>query len=554
MIPRATLPLALLLTLSHIVTAQEIGPVTGLPLQDEVVDSIWALEDLQVMDHLEELSTGIGPRLTTSENLQEACEWAADRFRSWGLKNVRLEKWGEWPVGFNRRISEGRMLQPHKEKLVFATMSWTAGTKGPSRGKVVAFPETEEALETLRGTLKNAWVLGLPKSPKFNSEGDDLRSQFGRLCDAEGIYGVIRATRNDLVLTGGNHRIDADDLPQRVDIRLRRDQARAMSKALEKGEEVIVEFDIENIFVPGPIPLYNVIAEIPGTETPEEMVIFGGHLDSWDGAQGTQDNGTGTATTLEAARILGTMGVQPKRTIRFMLWSGEEQGLVGSRAYIDQHPEENELISAVLVHDGGTNACSGINTTPMMMPMFQEVFGPIIEHTKDAEDEDLRFRIDPRASLPRGVGSDHDSYLAAGVPGFFWNQRGNASYNFVHHTQHDTLTNAVAAYEEHTSRVVAATAWRLANASTMVPRKDLSGPPPKRLGIFLVEGSLTVETLTKDGQAKIAGVLKGDTILQVGDTVVADSRELRRALRQSGETAEIKVQRGKEMLTFPFTW
>ena len=532
----------------------EIGPATGLPSVDSVVDAIWAEQDLQVMDHLDELANGIGPRLTTSKNLQEACEWAADRFRSWGLQNVRLEKWGEWPVGFDRSISTGRMVQPRKEKLVFATMAWTAGTNGPTRGQVIRVPESEEDLAALRGSLKGCWMLTIPKSPKFGSDGDDFRSKLGRAFDEEGIAGIIRPSGNELVRTSGSYRVDPDNLPTRVTVWLRRDQARRMSQMLHDGQAVIAEFNIGNHFTPGPIPLYNVLAEIPGTEKPEELVIFGGHLDSWDGATGTQDNGTGIATTLEAARLLGTMGVKPKRTIRFMLWSGEEQGLVGSRAYIKAHPEENELISACIVHDGGTNACSGIKTTPGMMPMFEEVFAPIIHYTKDNEDEDLRFRVVEARSLPRGVGSDHDSYLSAGVPGFFWEQRGDASYSYVHHTQHDLFENAVASYEENTSRVIAATAWRLANATGMVPRHDMAGPPPRRLGIFLAEGSTVIDRLVKDGQAAKNGVQKGDVLVRVGDTVIEDARGLRRALRQAGNKVDITFQRGEETLTLPFSW
>jgi len=121
-----------------------------------------------------------------------------------------------------------------------------------------------------------------------------------------------------------------------------------------------------------------VVAEIPGSDTPDEFVIVGGHLDSWDGATGATDNGTGIATTLEAARILVKAGVKPRRSIRFMLWSGEEQGLLGSRAYVKAHPELLPKVSAVLVHDGGTNYLSSLGGTEAMMSDFQEVFAPVM--------------------------------------------------------------------------------------------------------------------------------------------------------------------------------
>ena len=148
---------------------------------------------------------------------------------------------------------------------------------------------------------------------------------------------------------------------------------------LKDGKAVTLEFDIRNYFKKGPIKLYNVIADIPGTEKPDEYVIVGGHIDSWDGATGATDNGTGVSTTLEAARILMKAGVKPKRTIRFMLWSGEEQGLLGSAAYVKAHKDLMPKISAVLVHDGGTNYLSGIGATEAMLSDFEQVFAPVKE-------------------------------------------------------------------------------------------------------------------------------------------------------------------------------
>ena len=160
------------------------------------------------------------------------------------------------------------------------------------------------------------------------------------------------------------------------------------------------------------------IADIPGSELPDEYVIIGGHIDSWDGATGTTDNGTGVATTLEAARILMKAGVKPRRTIRFMLWSGEEQGLLGSRAYVKAHKELMPKISAVIVHDGGTNYLAGIGGTEAMQSDFEPVFAPIKEL-----DSKYPFEVRKVAGL-FGGGSDHASFLEANVPGFFWRQQG----------------------------------------------------------------------------------------------------------------------------------
>ena len=193
--------------------------------------------------------------------------------------------------------------------------------------------------------------------------------------------GIVNASQRDLLLTGGTHRITWDKLPTIPTITLLRKQYDEITGWLKAGKAVTLEFDIRNHFKKGPIKLYNVIADIPGTEKPDEYVIVGGHIDSWDGATGTTDNGTGVATTLEAARILMKSGVRPKRTIRFMLWSGEEQGLLGSAAYVKSHKDLMSRISAVLVHDGGTNYLSGIGATETMLADFEKVFEPVKDST-----------------------------------------------------------------------------------------------------------------------------------------------------------------------------
>lgn len=541
-------------------------PNTGLPITDSVVDAVYAIPDkeMQVTDILDQLSNGIGPRLTSSTSLTEACEWAADEFRSFGIENVRMEEWGTFPVGFDRHSMTGRMVSPEKRELVFTTASWTPGTDGPVRGPVLLAPKTEEDLDALRGNLQGAWILASSSSvaPRFGKprEGKEqpLNYRFGLVCEEEGIAGVIRPGRGELVVTSGNYRIDWDNLPTHVAISLRRDQFRSIFDNLKSGEAVELEFNIHQSFREGPIPLYNIIAEIPGTDLADQMVIFGGHIDSWDGARGAQDNGTGTSTTLEAARILSSIlkeqGLQPRRTIRFMLWSGEEQGLLGSRAYIDQHPEEMEHISSVIVHDGGTNACSGISTTPDMMPLFEEAFAPIIGHTENAEDENLRFRLVAKRALPRGVGSDHDAYLSGGVPGFFWEQSGETNYTYIHHTQHDTTDEVREDYQRFTARVVASAAWRLANMEPMVPRDSIETPKERqRLGLFLGEDA-KLDGVADDSLAKRAGMKAGDTLLSIDDVKIESLRDIRKAMRKDANRRKVMWKRGEETFSAWFDW
>ena len=441
---------SLALLLSFPQESTEPWPVTGLPREDLVCEAILAEaeKDNQVMDHLRELVDGIGPRLTSSSNLSEAVSWAEDRFLDFGIPNVRRVQWGEFPVGFDRRLMQGRVVEPIKMPLILATRAWSPGTDGSERGPLLLGPSNDEELEASRGSFQNSWVLLTgTKSPRFDSDADNFRARLGKFFDEEGIYGTVRIARNELVLTGGRYKIDWNDLPTRTQVTIPKEQGRKLAQFLEAGEAVEVEFDLDYQFTEGPIPQWDVLAEIPGSDKADELIIMGGHLDSWDGATGTNDNGTGVATTMEAARLLAAAmretGQQPRRTIRFMLWTGEEQGLLGSLAYIRQHPEEMERISAVLVHDGGTNYLSGLNATPLLLPLFEEILEPIDRMVSAYEGDEIRFRIKEVDTLPLGIGSDHDSYLRSGVPGFFWNQAGESNYTYVHHTQHDIYDNAV---------------------------------------------------------------------------------------------------------------
>src|SRR5262249_42660544 len=230
------------------------------------------------------------------------------------------------------------------------------------------------------GSLAGAWVLlPLPsRGPAAGPRPDPafLRSLRKALEDAK-VAGIVGSSTGDLLLTAGAYRVSWDKLPTLPSVTLLRAQFDEIAGWLKDGTAVTLEFDIRNYFTKGPVKLYNVIADIPGAELPDEYVVVGGHIDSWDGATGATDNGTGVATTLEAARILMKAGARPKRTVRFMLWSGEEQGLLGSAAYVKAHKDLMPKVSAVLVHDGGTNYLSGIGATEAMTSDFEQVFAPV---------------------------------------------------------------------------------------------------------------------------------------------------------------------------------
>ena len=515
----------------------------------------------QVMQDLDWLTNRIGPSLTSSDNLQDAVEWARDRFKEEGLDNARLEEWGEFPVGFNRGPWFGKVITPEARVLEFGTSAWTAGTQGVVRGKAVLAPKNVQQLQDVIDKLPGAWVLSADSGlPRFGQEllasttrpSAAFQKTLDAAYEAAHIAGIIRPTRTDLVVTGGNYRITWDKLPTTPQINLVRKQFDEISNWVKDGKDVALEFDIRNHFRKGPIKLYNVIADIPGTEHPDEYVIVGGHIDSWDGATGATDNGTGCATALEAARVLVASGVKPKRTIRFMLWSGEEQGLLGSRAYVPAHPELMSKISVVLVHDGGTNYLSGIGGTQAMQDDFQKVFEPVLKL-----DEKMPFAIRKVNGFSTQGASDHASFLAAGVPGIFWNQAGKAVYNHTHHTQYDTYDAAIPEYQKHSSIVLAVGAFGIANLDHLLSRENLllrggQGGNRRLLGVALDD--LKVSDTDPGSIFDKAGGKVGDTLVSLNGTRIADRSDIARLLQAAPVKSKMVVSRdGKEVeLTLDF--
>ena len=523
--------------------------------QDDAVQRIISAgrTDNQVMEDLNWLTNRIGPRLTSSDNLQDAVEWARDRFKEEGLDNARLEEWGEFPVGFNRGPWQGREVAPTTQPVEFGTPAWSAGTRGVVRGRALLAPRNEAELEAMRDKLAEAWVIepdrgiaarGAELLAPTSRPNADFQKKLQAAYDQAPIAGIIRPTRTDLVVTSGNYRVSWDKLPAIPQINLVRKQFNDIVAQLRDGKDVALEFDIRNHFRKGPIKLYNVIADIPGAEFPDEYVIVGGHIDSWDGATGATDNGTGVATTLEAARILIKAGVKPRRTIRFMLWSGEEQGLFGSKAYVKKHPELMPKISVVLVHDGGTNYLSGISGTAAMLADFEAVFAPV----KDL-DSAMPFTIRKVNGFSAQGASDHASFLAAGVPGIFWGQAGKAIYNHTHHTQFDTYDAAIPDYQKHSSIVLAIGAYGIANLDHLLSRDKLllaRGTARRMLGVQL--DNLTVADLEPDGVAQKAGAKIGDAIVSINGNKIIDNTEVRRAIQGGSPKIKMVISRqGKEL-------
>lgn len=522
----------------------EIPEVAG----DDVVQSIVRLghTDNQVSAHLEYLTEKIGPRLTSSHALMDAEVWTRDQFAKWGLK-AELERWGDFPVGFDRGPWSGGMVAPEKVDFDFITPSWSPGVFGTVRGPAVAYPKTAAEAKSKRATYKGAWLVRPAKFDLPKKVRDAIDKE---LAKAE-IAGVVRPDNHasgELVHTWGRSKVKWGEMSDQVTILLRGNQHADLVKRMDGEDPVELEFSVDNRFFRGPVPQHNVVADLVGSEKPDEFVIVGGHLDSWDGATGANDNGTGVATTMEAARLLVESGARPKRTIRFVLWTGEEQGLLGSRGYVETHGEEMDKTSAVFVHDMGTNYLSGIGVTPEMRPQMEQVFAPVMQLSPD----EMPFALRDAKSLETG-GSDHTPFIRAGVPGFFWDQDGDSDYWRLHHTQHDVIGNVVEEYQEHSAMVVAIAAYQVANLPDLIDRTNSAPIPRRRLGVSFGD-ELVIEEVIKKGAAAKAGWKVGDKPVSIEGNPIDKPRAFFRALQEGSPKKTVVVERKGKQVTTTLDW
>lgn len=466
------------MTLATLALAFSLAPQSNDEIISKIVNE--AKTNSQAMKSLQELTSKFGPRLTSSSNLERSEKWMMDQFKRYGCTNVHLEAWGAFPVGFDRgKNSFGRMTAPTARQFEFTSPSWSEGTKGAMKGLAIACPKDKAELEAVKGKLKGAWIV-MDRQPRRSRPGADAPSaemqaqiDLDSAIDAMGIAGRVYGSRSELVITSGSFRDKTfEKHPTDRSVTIRKSDMDALKASMVEGKPVELEFNLDQKFRKGPVVIHNVIAEIKGTEKPDEVVIISGHLDSWDGpgAVGASDNGTGSCTALESARLLLKAGAKPKRTIRFILWTGEEQGLYGSRSYVIQHEKEMDKISAVFVDDGGSNYIGGYNGHPDMKAILQKGMDSVV-----AAFPDLPMRYTERANPKTQIGSDQDSFNAVGVPGFFTLETGSEKYgtqdyNFIHHTQHDTMKYVIPMYMVQSSVAHAIVGLTVANADTMLPR------------------------------------------------------------------------------------
>ena len=440
----------------------------------------------ELMTNLEYICDMIGPRLTGSDKAKRANQWTLEKFKAYGLEG-RLEAWS---IGnaWKRGTASGRIVEPAAHPIALASAGWSPSTSGPVRGRLMyAKADKPEDLEQYKGKLAGSVLITtepakVGEAAAAPNAADSLRGERGRedpelspeerarlrrqlndLFKKEGVAAILRESSKEhglLNMTGvGGTGYTIAAIPTVFVIH--EDYAR-LWRLLQRQQPVEVEVDVRNEITSGPVEVYNTVAEIRGSERPEEIVIVGAHLDSWDLGAGATDNATGSSVTLEAARALKASGLQPKRTIRFALFTGEEQGLVGSREYIKAHKDELDKIQGVVIHDTGTGRVKSFTMEGRYD--LREALDKIAEPLKEVGLDELSMR--------RTSGSDHVPFRDAGVPAFFGIQD-PAEYRKTHHSQSDTFDKLRKDELVQGAKVVAAMAWNLANYPEKLPRKPV---------------------------------------------------------------------------------
>jgi hypothetical protein len=485
----------------------------------------------QIMRTMHFLTDVYSPRLTGSPNIKAAEEWAIQQMQKWGFENGHLEPWDFGHPGWlNERLS-AHILSPVKEALSCVVLGWTPGTKGVVTGQafMLILPEKPTAddltksleanRENVRGKIvfvgkpqlvpvtlnppprrrddKQLRVMYDPKNPApmfpGRPQGPQEPPDPSRLTAAQITEKVDAFLLNNgalvKVMDGarehGQIRAFANRSydPERVipAVVMRNEDYGRICRILEDGTPVTLDFEIVNHIYPEGSTTYNAVAEIPGTDKKDEVVMLGGHIDSWHAATGATDNAIGCAVMMEAARILRALGVKPRRTIRLALWGGEEQGLLGSQAYVKEHfgtfenpkPEYFKL-DAYLNIDSGTGRARGLGVfgPPGAAAVLRETVAPF---------EDLGV-VGANANKSRRLGgTDSTSFSQAGLAGIGVSQDPIEYMTDTWHSNMDTYERIVEEDAKSSAMVIAAVVYQLAMRDEPLPRfskTEMPAPPP----------------------------------------------------------------------------
>jgi carboxypeptidase Q len=437
-----------------------------------------ATMDSTAFEYLTELSDNIGSRVTGTPEAQKAIDWSLAQMKSIGLQNVRAEKWNLWK-GWTRGSAEATMLAPLHRPLAISAMGWTGSTPAAGVDAEVAaanlFDLENEMKNASRFRGKIVYVVaeGKPKQNFWSLFGEypeflKRLHQAGAVAVIGGDFG-FKPEGMHLTHTGILGFDVAIEIPV---VSMDREDESQIERFLSQNKTVRLHFNIQNQFTAGPVESANVVGEIVGREHPEQIVVVSGHLDSWDLSEGTTDNGVGVAAVLSAADAIVKSGARPRATLRFVLWTGEEQGLDGSRAYIKQHASEMKNHIAALVLDNGQGP----------IKEFQLGGRSDLMHSFEAFADSLENLREIKVTTELELESDTAPFILAGLPGINLNQD-SPEYKFTHHSEADALEAVKPDVLTQDATVMALTAFWIADR----PERFASPWPPEKTAAMLRE-------------------------------------------------------------------
>jgi len=525
---RGILVLPLLLALAGGAAAEE-------PIDWDVINAIRdeGFAHSEVMETLRQLTDELGPRLTGSPQGHAASLWTRAQLEEWGLENAHLQAWGPFGRGWSFSRCAVHMTAPRQTPLMALPKAWTPGTRKAVRGEAMKVTiGSEEDFEQYRGKLKGevlftaeARELGVAEKADFQRQTREdlaalavfpipgersryfeearkrwaLRKKLNAFLVEEKALATVDLSSRDggtLRLGGAGSREVGESVGVPV-LAMAAEHYNWILRLLDEGKTVEIEVDVRAEFHDGDLMAHNTIAEIPGSDLADEVVMLGAHLDSWHPGTGSNDNGAGSAVMMEAVRILKAIGVQPRRTIRIALWTGEEQGLLGSRAYVGEvfasRPEtedpeqlefppylrdftwpieptpEHERLSAYFNLDNGSGRIRGIYTQSNLAvtPIFERWLEPF--HDLEADTVVTR----------NTGGTDHLAFDLVGLPGFQFIQDPLDYSTRTHHTNLDVYDHAVGDDLKQASVIVASLVYHAAMRDEKLPRKPMPRKPPE---------------------------------------------------------------------------
>lgn len=506
------------LAIAALFIVSAVLPVAAQAPNATDLNAIYTIKDIgfnhsQVMDIMSYLTDVYGPRLTNSPDMRTAAQWTEDEMKQWGLSNVHMEPW-EFGRGWSNEKFSAMMTSPRPYILIAYPLAWTPGTNGPVSGEAVWAPiQSEQDFDKYRGQLKGKFVLTEPPPETeihFDAQGHrytdaeledmatepvpgersdlqeriarfraqrELRQKIQKFLVDEGVAAWIQPSRGDdgtvYVQSGGSYDPKGPAAPPTV--AMAAECYGRIYRILQKKIPVTLQMDDENKFYDNDLNSFNIIGEIPGSDKAGEVVMIGAHFDSWHSGTGATDNGAGSGVMLEAMRILKASGLKMRRTVRIGLWTGEEQGLLGSRAYVNQHfgdprtmklKPEQEKLDAYYNVDNGSGKIRGIylQGNEAVAPLFRDWMQPF--HNLGMTTLTIR----------NTGGTDHLSFNAVGIPGFQFIQDPLEYETRTHHSNMDVYERISEPDMKQMAVIVASFVYLTANRDEMIPRKPL--PPP----------------------------------------------------------------------------